>query len=47
MTTDVDGRQAKGAAPSDHSRIRDYGDRALLLELGSTEEVLAWIGRDP
>ena len=39
MTTDVMDARAKGAAPV---RIRDYGDRALLLELGSTEEVLAW-----
>jgi KipI family sensor histidine kinase inhibitor len=33
---------AKGAGPMDHIVIRDYGDRALLLELDGTEEVLAW-----
>ena len=33
---------AKGVGPMDHIVIRDYGDRALLLELDGTEEVLAW-----
>lgn len=33
---------AKGGDPMDHIVIRDYGDRALLLELDGTEEVLAW-----
>ncbi len=33
---------AKGVGPMGHIMIRDYGDRALLLELDGTEEVLAW-----
>ncbi|MCV7153317.1 5-oxoprolinase subunit B family protein [Mycolicibacterium pyrenivorans] len=38
VTADVtDARRTDGP-----SRIRDYGDRALLLEFGSTTEVLAW-----
>lgn len=39
MTVDVMDANAKGADPV---MIRDYGDRALLLEFGDTDEVLAW-----
>ncbi|WP_006241748.1 5-oxoprolinase subunit B family protein [Mycolicibacterium tusciae] len=41
-TADVVDANAKGADPMDHIVIRDYGDRALLLELNSTDEVLTW-----
>jgi KipI family sensor histidine kinase inhibitor len=39
VTADVMDGKAKGADPV---MIRDYGDRALLLELNGTDEVLAW-----
>lgn len=39
VTVDVMDANAKGADPV---MIRDYGDRALLLEFGDTDEVLAW-----
>lgn len=42
VTADLKDANAKGAGPMDHIVIRDYGDRALLLEVGGTEEVLAW-----
>ena len=39
VTVDLMDADAKGAGPV---KIRDYGDRALLLEFEGTEEVLAW-----
>ncbi|MDG5482373.1 5-oxoprolinase subunit B family protein [Mycolicibacterium gadium] len=39
VTVDLMDANATGAGPA---KIRDYGDRALLLEFGSTDEVLAW-----
>ncbi len=42
VTADLMDANAKGGDPMDHIVIRDYGDRALLLELDGTEEVLAW-----
>jgi KipI family sensor histidine kinase inhibitor len=39
VTVDVMDANAKGAGPV---MIRDYGDRALLLEFDNTDEVLAW-----
>jgi KipI family sensor histidine kinase inhibitor len=41
-TADVVDANAKGAVPMDHIVIRDYGDRALLLEFNGTDEVLTW-----
>ena len=42
VTADLMDADAKGGDPMDHIVIRDYGDRALLLEFDGTEEVLAW-----
>lgn len=42
MSVDLMDANAKGAGPTHHIVIRDYGDRALLLELSDTDEVLAW-----
>jgi KipI family sensor histidine kinase inhibitor len=39
VTADVKDVNTKGAGPA---MIRDYGDRALLLEFDSTDEVLSW-----
>jgi len=39
VTVDLMGANATGAGPV---QIRDYGDRALLLEFEGTDEVLAW-----
>ena len=39
VTVDLMDANTKGAGPV---KIRDYGDRALLLEFEGTEEVLAW-----
>ncbi|BBZ20259.1 5-oxoprolinase subunit B family protein [Mycolicibacterium gadium] len=39
VTVDLMDANATGAGPA---KIRDYGDRALLLEFGGTDEVLAW-----
>lgn len=39
VTVDVMDANAKGAGPV---MIRDYGDRALLLEFDNTDKVLAW-----
>jgi KipI family sensor histidine kinase inhibitor len=39
VTVDLMDANAKGA---DSVQIRDYGDRALLLEFEGTDEVLAW-----
>jgi KipI family sensor histidine kinase inhibitor len=41
VTADLMDTNAKGAGPV---MIRDYGDRALLLEFDNTDEVLAWAG---
>ncbi|MGZ5363957.1 MAG: 5-oxoprolinase subunit B family protein [Mycobacterium sp.] len=42
VTADLMDANAKGAGFMGHIVIRDYGDRALLLELDGTAEVLAW-----
>ncbi|MGZ5391629.1 MAG: 5-oxoprolinase subunit B family protein [Mycobacterium sp.] len=42
VTADLMDANAKGAGSMGHIVIRDYGDRALLLELDGTAEVLAW-----
>jgi KipI family sensor histidine kinase inhibitor len=39
VTVDLMDANATGAGPA---KIRDYGDRALLLECAGTDEVLAW-----
>ena len=39
VTVDLMDANATGAGPA---KIRDYGDRALLLEFRGTDEVLAW-----
>lgn len=39
VTVDLMDANATGAGPA---KIRDYGDRALLLEFDGTDEVLAW-----
>ena len=39
VTVDLMNANTKGA---DSVKIRDYGDRALLLEFEGTDEVLAW-----
>lgn len=41
-TADVMDANANGAGPMGRMVIRDYGDRALLLEFDNTDDVLAW-----
>ena len=43
VTVDLMDANATGAGPA---KIRDYGDRALLLEFQGTDEVLAWSAQE-